>query len=258
MRNENKGELTMSDLIKKEYEVEEFHKLAIGGGGKVILNQGDRSALAIEAPESVLDELQVSVVDGELRIGMESMSGFRFLFNFGKLLESDHITYYVTVKDIESMKFSGGLRVDASSLAVNDLKIVNSGAVKASYESIQGKVLEMVVSGSASVDCGQLDLSELSVRASGSMKMSVDYGSVNRQEVHISGSADYNAPELASQEAKFSISGAGKAKVRVESSLDVSISGSGTIHYSGAASVNQRISGSGRVKHRTEEQPVTA
>lgn len=248
----------MSDLIKKEYEVEEFHKLAIGGSGKVILHQGDQPALSIEAPESVLDELQVSVVDGELRIGMESMSGFRFLFNFGKLFESDHITYFVTVKEIESMKFSGGLRVDASSLLVNDLKIVNSGAVKASYESIKGQDLEMVVSGSASVVLGHLQMQELLVRASGSMKMSVDNGSVNRQEVRISGSADYNAPELASQEAKFSISGAGKAKVRVESSLDVSISGSGTIHYAGAASVNQRISGAGRVKHMPEEQPVTA
>lgn len=248
----------MSDLIKKNYEIEEFHKLAIGGGGKVILQQGAQPALSIEAPESVLDELQVSVVDGELRIGMESMSGFRFLFNFGRRFESDRITYYVTVKEIESMKFSGGLHVDASSLSVNDLKIVNSGAVKASYESIQGKGLEIVVSGSASVNLVELDLKELSVRASGSMKMSVNSGSVNRQVVRISGSADYDALELVSQEAKFSISGAGKAKVRVESSLDVSISGSGTIHYSGAASVNQRISGSGRVKHVAEEQPVNA
>ncbi|HET59673.1 MAG TPA: DUF2807 domain-containing protein [Chloroflexi bacterium] len=248
----------MSDLIKKEYEVEEFHKLAIGGSGKVILNQGAETALSIEAPESVFDELIVKVVEGELRVGMESMSGFRFLFNFGRLFESDRITYYVNVKEIESLKFSGGLRVDASSLSVNDLKVVNSGAVKANYESIQGDGLEMIISGSASVNLGELELNELSVRASGSMKMSVDNGSVVRQGVHISGSADYDAPELTSQEAKFSISGSGKAKVRVESSLDVSISGSGTIHYSGAASVNQRISGSGRVKHVTEEQPVTA
>jgi len=248
----------MSDLIKKTYEIEGFNKLAIGGSGKVVLNQGPLSALSIEAPESFLEELKVSVVDAELRIGMESMSGFRFLFNFGKLFESDRITYYVTVKEIESLKFSGGLHVDASDLSVGDLKIVNSGAVKAKYEAIQGESLEMVVSGSASVALSHLQMQELLVRASGSMKMSVDNGSVNRQEVRISGSADYDAPELASQEAKFSISGSGKAKVRAESSLDASISGSGTIYYAGAASVNQRISGSGRVKHVAEEQPVSA
>lgn len=259
----------MSEIITKQYEVQEFTKLLIGGPGKVILSQGDECALTIEAPQDMLESLIVTQDGDALKIRPETMGFFRWFFNNGLRLNGDQITYTISMRDIQKLNFGGSLTVDAGAIRSTSLKISNSGSVKSEfealaienslivsnsgsvksqYDAIQTDELSISASGAATIQISDLAATRLDSRASGSMKLEIQNGTVRHQEHHISGSGRVDAVELRSETAKVSISGSGKANLWAEESIRLSISGSGSIQYKGNAEVDQHVSGSGKVK----------
>lgn len=259
----------MSELIKKEYDVKDFSALYIGGPGKVVLTQDGTCAVTIEAPEDILESLNVIQEGSTLKIRPEAMGFFRWIFNHGLNFNGDNITYTISMKDVEKLSFGGSLVIDAgpiqtptlkisnsgsvkstfSAISVEDkMDVSNSGSVKAKYESINTKELRLSASGAVDMVIGDLTAESLNAHASGSMKLTVESGTVSHQEYHISGSGRVDTVELESNTAKISISGSGKATVWAEESVKVSVSGSGTIFYKGNAEVDQHVSGSGKVK----------
>ncbi len=259
----------MSEIIKKEYDVKDFSALFIGGPGKIILNQSDVCSVVIEAPQDVLESLDVIQEGSTLKIRPETMGFFRWIFNRGFDFNGDKITYTISMKNIEKLSFGGSLTIEAGPIDVQNLKISNSGAVKGVFDAINVaenfsvsnsgsvkanfdavKTNSLNVSASGAVDMVVVDLSAevLNARASGSMKLTVNSGTVSHQEYHISGSGKVDAVELESKTTKISISGSGKATLWAEETIKVSVSGSGSIFYKGNAEVDQHVSGSGKVK----------
>ena len=259
----------MSELIKKEYDVQDFSKLYIGGPGKVYLTQGDTPSVTIEAPEDFLETLEVIQNDNSVKIRPQTMGFFRWLFNHGLQFDGQDVTYTITMKTIEKLGFGGSLTVDIGPIAAQNLKISNSGAVKGEvdaitvedrfdisnsgsvkvrYDAVKTNVLHLSASGAVNMSIDDLSAKTMDAHASGSMHLTVNGGCVNQQDYQISGSGKVDAVELESKTAKISISGSGKARLWVEEDLNVSVSGSGTIQYKGNAEVNQHVSGSGKVK----------
>jgi len=259
----------MTNLETKKYDVNPFSSLQIGGPGKVYLRQGDQPELTIEAPENVFEALEVTNEAGKLSIRLRPSNFFRWLFEGGKLNIKDEITYHITVTEIEKLLFGGALNIESEEISSPNLKISNSGSVRAKFgklsmqeklkirnsgsvhaefEYIEAHEFEFASSGSVKAEFKDIKVEIIHAHASGSMKFIARRGQAAQQDVSISGSGNYDALNLESQISTISISGSGKASVWAEEKLSLSISGSGKMQYKGNAEVNQRVSGSGNIK----------
>ena len=259
----------MATLETKKYDVDPFLSLHIDGPGKVYLKQGDQPELTIEAPENVFETLEVTNEAGRLSIRLSSSNFFRWLFTGGKLNIKDEIIYRITVTEIEKLSFGGSLNIESEDISSDNLKISNSGSVRANfgklsvqeklkisnsgsvhayYDGIKAHDFEFAASGSVKAEFNDIYAEKIHAHASGSMKFVARGGQATQQDVSISGSGNYDALPLVSQISNISISGSGKASIWVEEKLSLSISGSGSIQYKGNAAVDQRVSGSGHIK----------
>jgi hypothetical protein len=215
-------------------EIGSFDKIRFKDFGNLILTQGDKEALTIEADEDLIDELIAEVRNGELVLGVDE----DWLSRIGKLVSSifssdNHkVTYRLTFVSLE--------------------KINVSGQCKLTCDSIKADTLKINISGMGNLDFAHLECEDLRVNISGRGEFEA-FGSAKKQEVHISGSGDYETPKLDSQSTRIAISGQGNATLRVEEELDIAISGMGQVNYYGKPKLRQVISGVGKSKMLNDE-----
>ena len=194
--------------------------VALSGIGNLYIDVGDGEELVIEAEENLLDLFETRVQGGVLSIGTKAGVSIR---------PTKPVNFYLTVKQLESIKVSGSGNVHAPALEARDFSLT--------------------ISGSGDVEMAELYADGLAAKISGSGDLEIAAGSVAEQEIAISGSGTYRALELESADARVKISGSGRASLRVQEHLDARISGSGTLRYAGRPYVDQSITGSGGIKH---------
>lgn len=210
-----------SGNVKEETrDVHDFNSVSLSGMGDLIIKQGNKESLRIEAEDNILPEITTMVNNGQLTIDYKS-SGFPI-----RIVPKRPITFFLTVKNLSEIDLSGSANIKDSKLNANTLLISTSGS---SDVTINVKAKELIC------------------RSSGSSRFNMS-GAVDRQQVDISGSATYTAADLASKTCFIDISGSGNGSVNVSNLLDVRISGSGDVSYIGNPTVRQSISGSGTVR----------
>jgi Putative auto-transporter adhesin, head GIN domain len=224
-----------SDTVTAEAPpVGPFDHVEITGHAELILIQGDREAVLIEASPKARSRIRVRSRDGRLRIDA-----------------SENIPWWSW--------FSGGGRRPTITVHFKTLEVLEmSGAVKVTSSAIQGRQLRVSAAGATSLKVDALNVESLRFSGSGAVKGELA-GSATDQAISISGAGAYRAPKLASQTAEVSVSGAGKVIVNVRKKLDASISGAGAIEYFGDPMLKQRISGAGKITRRSsagEAAPV--
>jgi hypothetical protein len=205
------------DLVTEERAVSGFDELHFSGMGSLIIEQGDKETLTIEADDNIIDLIETDVRGGELHIK------FRRGFN---VVPTAKMKFFLTVIDLDRIDLSGVGDVDCESFQTDDLEFRISGSGNVDF-NIQADTLETRISG-----LGDIDLE----------------GKVDSHKIRISGSGKYDARELESTECEVEVSGLGSATVNVSEELDISISGAGNVYYLGEPSISQNISGLGRIK----------
>ncbi len=209
--------------------IDQFSKINFKDFGTLILSQGDRESLTIEAEEALLPDLISEVRDGTLSLGFKE----DWFKRFGKMIsaiitrEEGEVTYYLTCTNLEKVSISGKCTLSCDALETDTLKIVVAGYGKLSLDHL---------------DCNSL---ELSISGRGELAAA---GRADRQVIRISGSGEIRTPELITQTAQIAISGQGNATLHVEETLSIAISGLGHVNYYGDPTVKQAISGIGHVK----------
>ncbi|NOT75935.1 MAG: DUF2807 domain-containing protein [Cyclobacteriaceae bacterium] len=242
--------------------VENFTKLSFRVPGKLYLKQGSVQKVELEGPANLLKEIETEVNGGRLSIGKE---GKWMDFNWK---DSDRITAYVTVKDLEGISVSGSgdvIAEDKFSTKNLELKVSGSGSLK--LEAAADGNIEADVSGSGNIDlkgsCGNFDsdvsgsgrvILSITIREqadfgiSGSGRIQAD-GTAKVVTAKISGSGRVLASNLEADKCEVRISGSGDVEISVKSDLDAVISGSGSVTYKGnPARVNSHSAGSGKVR----------
>ena len=204
-------------------DVSGFDQVQIETFGEFIIEQGDEESLTIEAPRDYLRYITSEVEDDVLFI--RTRRGF-----VGGPIR--HVTYKLTVKDLERISLSG------------------AGAIKV-YE-LDSDELEIDLTGAGSVEIDELMAEKLEVNLTSAGAIVVA-GEVDSQEVNISGVGSYEAGDLRSEDAEILLTGAGSAVVWVENSLDVNITGVGSVAYFGDnPDVSQNVSGLGSINSKGE------
>ena len=205
------------NMATESRDVSGFDQVSLSGIGTLVIEQGNREALTIEAEDNILPRIRTEVRNGRLEIGMRPGTSIQ---------PTREIRYHLTMRDIHAIEVEGSADVESASIQTDALTLSLAGSADARIERFAGDQLNVRISGSGTCTIA---------------------GDVTDQRVEIEGSGEYSAADLASETAAVDVAGSGDATVRVAQSLNVSIAGSGDVHYYGNPSINQRILGSGRI-----------
>jgi hypothetical protein len=212
------------NVITEERTVSDFNKISFSGVGNLIIEQGDKESLKIEAEDNIVPKIQTSVQDQTLKIDYE-WNWFSFSFNPNK-----PINIYVTVKDLQKIEGSGATTIKSQGIKTENLEIKGSGAAKADI-SVEVQQLNSEISGAGDF---------------------VIAGKADSQKIQISGAAKYEAKNLISKTVDIEVSGAGLAAVNAQEQLNVEISGAAKVSYLGNPRLTQKISGAGKIEKLSE------
>lgn len=198
-----------------------FTKVFLNLSALLYVTQEPGYKITIEAQQNILDIIQTSVSDGELRIK----------FDNGKNISAhDKIIIRISAPLYEKLSISGS----------GDI----SGA-----NPFQSTRLGLVVSGSGSIMLPGVTVSgDVDAFISGSGNIQLTTGSANAGTFSISGSGNMEMLGVTFKTLDAQISGSGNVKAAVTQELEAHISGSGSVWYKGSPTINAHVSGSGSVK----------
>jgi len=221
------GGLGRDDLVSDTRPLAPFSRIEISGAALVTLIQDTNGPLVV-ATRSRGKARVDAVVRGDV-LDITAADRRRW---WDALLGSGpsgapRITIHF--RDLDAIKVSGGVRINASEVRVPALRIDGAGGT--------------------SVTIDDLHTASLHVAGEGALKAELA-GQATEQTVSISGAGDYRAERLVSSNTVVTVSGAGKVFVNASKTLKASISGAGVVEYLGNPEVSEHISGVGRVKRR--------
>jgi hypothetical protein len=211
-----------SGIVTKEArDISGFSEVILSEKGDLYIEVGDREELIIETEDNLQEYLLGEVDHHTLRIykSPENVT-----------LETNHpITYFLTVKELDS------------------LVIQNSGDVFIS--ELTGEELSVGITGSGSVFIDDLQVNTLNAELTSSGRLEIASGIIETQSIHLSSSGVYHGGNLESQYAFVDLYSSGSATVNVMNSLTVDISSSGDVVYMGDPSIDVlNMSSSGKLR----------
>ena len=215
------GEPGSGFVIAQEREIVEVSSIKVDYPAQVVVRQGDRLTVLVEAEDNLLPVLKTQVRNGALEVFYESNDG-------------RHINPTKPVKITIVVKH------------LNDLQLTSAGEII--IEGLKEENLNLSLSGAGNTRLNEVSLHNFSVNLSGAGSMTVS-GTADHLTLDISGFGSFNGKQLHGQSANVDLSGAGSATVWVDDQLDAQISGAGTVNYYGSAKVSERIYGLGSIKH---------
>jgi Putative auto-transporter adhesin, head GIN domain/Domain of unknown function (DUF5668) len=215
------GERGSGKVITETRDVSDFHSIEVSYPAQVLVKQGSKESLEIEAEDNLLPGLQTQVRNNTLEIFYKTKDGKH-------VNPTKTVKITIVVKDLTSVDFTS-----AGELAIDNLKT---------------NALDISLSGAGNLKLSKILVKALGVSLSGAGSMSAS-GTADDLNLSISGFGDFKGADLHNKDAHVDISGAGSATTWVDHNLDAQISGAGSISYYGSASVTKQISGVGGVNH---------
>jgi hypothetical protein len=205
------------DLVKEEREVSSFNSIEIGGAFEVILTQGDKEALFIEAGENIIDKILTEVSGNTLKVYTER----------GCCKNPGKMAIYLTFVDMELMDISGAC------------ELVNEGVLNLDY-------LEMDLSGASEISMN-MDLEKLEMDLSGASEIDFE-GSCGQVYIDASGASELDAFNFKVSSMFIDASGASDCKIYVTDELQIDASGATTVRYKGDPEISMSKSGVSSIK----------
>lgn len=203
------------NMQTQDRNVSGFTGIKVGGGFSVEITQSDKEGVRLEAEENLLDHIRTEVKNGVLHI-----------YNDRSLTTSKGMKAYVTIKELNKLDISGGVKIVGNSTFKTDaLDLDMSGGSKAVL-AIEAKHIKADISGASKVELT---------------------GRVDELKMDMSGASRMDASELMATDAKVSASGASKVKVYADKRLDINASGASAIQYKGKPSITPVVSSAARV-----------
>lgn len=180
---------------------QDFSRLEVSGGFKVILKQDSSGKISVTADDNVLKYVKTKNEDGTLHI-----------FTHKNICNAGDMTVTIGVKNLEQIKASGATELSAEGKLIC-------------------KDLQFHLSGVSEIDL-ELNAANVSVEGSGDTELQLS-GQATSNHVEISGVAKIHAFNFVVSDYDISTSGASHCEINVLHSLHVSSSGASEIKYKG-------------------------
>lgn len=218
---------TQSDHNRLDFtetrDVHDFEKVSLrvqNIQNDLVIQQGERESLVIEANPDLLSRVKTVVRDGELSIWIVGSWSDLIKEALSTSLTRQRIQYTLTVRVLNALDVAGIAHVESAGLATDRLALRFTGPGSVRIARLHARLLEVDLAGPGKVElAGEVDEQRLTIKAIGF----------------------YYAPQLESKKAVVRLDGPGQARVWVEHSLDATINGPGRLEYYGAPRVRQNI-----------------
>lgn len=215
------GEPGSGNIVTETRQVSDFSAIDVNYPAQVIVKQGAKESVEIQAEDNLIPNLRTQVRGGVLDISYKRENGRH-------VNPTKFVKITVLVKDLDDVEFTSAGELIIEKLETDTLDVSLSGAGSLKLDDIQVKNLSVNLSGAGNT---------------------IASGTADHLAVNISGLGDFKGADLHGKDADIHISGAGSATVWVDDELSAEISGAGSVDYYGSASVTRQISGVGSVKH---------
>ncbi|HVF38051.1 MAG TPA: head GIN domain-containing protein [Sphingomicrobium sp.] len=204
----------------RTYQVGAFDKIAVSGPYDVNVVTGAQGGVSAKGGSNLLDETDVVVEDGTLKIRPKKHKGIRWSWKGGKA----SFTVNAAALQGAAIAGSGGIAIDK---VAGDFEgdVAGSGDLKVG--AANGGKFKLAIAGSGDIEAA---------------------GKVDSVDLAIAGSGDIRAGGLAARTADVSIAGSGNIAANASESADVSIMGSGDVEVTGGAKCKVSKAGSGNVR----------
>ena len=205
------------NVVTDVRKVDNFTKIDIGGGYKVILKQDSSMTVAVTIDDNLQEEVETSVSGGVLKVKSEH-----------NICDATEAVLTIGVASLEGIDASGAIELQSEgTLNVKDLNLDLSGAGKVNLA---------------------LNAANVYTEASGSSELMFS-GQATSHKVDISGSGKLTALDFVVGSYSIETSGASECKINVLNSLTVNTSGASSIEYKGNPSnVVNHESGASSIK----------
>ena len=188
----------------KQYDITNFEKIRVGGAFVVKIQKGDTFKVVADGREEDIDDVEVKVEDGTLRV--ENRKKIKLMGNIKR------IGLTITVPTVQSVDLSGATLSKITGFNnLNDLKVDISGASKTLID-INAKKLDLDVSGASKVELR---------------------GSATSLEADVAGACNLEAEQMNIQTADVEASGISKVSLGNIPNLRSNASGASRIRRQG-------------------------
>lgn len=211
------------NILTERRETGTFEAISIEyPGAEIIVQQGNKEIVEIEADDNLLPQLSTEVLSGTLTI-KSTETDWKTSVN-----PSAPVKINLTVRDLNTIVLSAPVgNLEVNDLQAGTLNLVVSGGAQVRLNGIQVDLLDSVLSGAGDIQAN---------------------GTADELKLILSGLGSFNAADLQSNKAAIELSGMGDATVRVDEDLAATITGAGSINYFGDPHVEQNVTGAGSVK----------
>jgi hypothetical protein len=210
-------------IVSRNFQAANFDKVEAAGPFDVIIRTGAAPSVQARGNQSLIDQMEVAVEDGELHIRTKRKKGW-----FGGHNARGKAQVMITVPELHgaTLAGSGGITID----------------------KVRGERFDGAVAGAGDLKIDSVDVGLLSFDLAGAGSASVRSGKARKGEFDIAGSGDVDTGAIAMQDLSISIAGSGNIRAQASGSADVDIMGSGNVGITGGAKCNVTKMGAGNVQ----------
>ncbi|NOU48637.1 MAG: hypothetical protein HOO86_16470 [Bacteroidales bacterium] len=186
------------NVIKKEIDLAAFDRISVGGALKVILTQAPEQKVVLELDRNLLEDMDLKVVDGELKLSTGS-------FRKATVLKAE-----ISLPSLSGIEASGATFITTTNqFTGTELYLETSGAAFITFDGSYDKVVT--------------DLS-----GAGKIKLN---GKSSMLDASLSGASKLLAEEFETINASVEASGASNAFVNATENLEIETSGAAKVNH---------------------------
>lgn len=205
--------------VDRTFPAAAFDKIEVAGPYDVKITTGGQPAISAKGGSALLDETDVIIEDGTLKIMPKKQKGIRFSWRSGKA------EFVVSTAALREAAIAGSGQIEVDKVAGDfDGDVAGSGDLK--IGATNGGALTFSIAGSGGVTAN---------------------GTADAVNLNIAGSGDIDTGGVAAKSADVSIAGSGNVKAQASETAKISIMGSGDVDIGGGAKCTISKTGSGNV-----------
>ena len=209
-------------IVQRDFPVAgAFDKIALAGSPNVIVTVGPAASVRAEGDAELLDRLEITNENGQLRIGLRNSADSWFSWN-----SHQRLTVHVTLPALAAATIAGS----------GDMRI----------DRVQGPAFAASVTGSGDMNVAALTADQASFTVTGSGDISAA-GHARQASASVTGSGDLHLAQLETETATIALAGSGGIGLRATQTAAVDLRGSGDVNIAGPARCTISKSGSGDV-----------
>lgn len=200
----------------RDFKLANFTAVELAGSDDVTLRQGAEFQIRARGPASAIEQLDLRVENGVLRVGRKNSAG----------VTTGKVEFNIVLPQLNGAKVTGSGDLDADALA--------------------GDEVELTVTGSGDLKIASLTAKKASLLVTGSGELEVKGGQIEAGTYKVTGSGDLDAEKLNARTLSISVAGSGDLDALASGKADVQILGSGDVTVKGGATCSTKILGSGK------------